>query len=235
MKKTVFLSIALFGSLLAFAQTEVDYNTIILPTNANNLSFEEKLVQLAWRNDPNNSQIVKQSSVARYNLKQAQWTWLDYITVRGNLNEFTLNPSADLNNRAAFYPRYNFGIAIPLGSIATNSLEVKKKRVEASIAEDAIKAKKLAVRAEILTRYAHYQLAAKKYKIQKETTEQSDVNFKYIEQRFKDGQEDLQTYNNILERNTNQQLRLAEVEAELKIAKYDVEEMIGTKLENVPQ
>src|SRR5436190_18721624 len=114
MKKTVFLSIALFGSLCTFAQTEVDYNTIILPTNASNLSFEEKLVQLAWRNDPNNSQVIKQSSVARYTLKQAQWTWLDYITVRGNLNEFTLNPSRDVNDRANFYPRYNFGIAITL-------------------------------------------------------------------------------------------------------------------------
>jgi outer membrane protein TolC len=178
---------------------------------------------------------VKNSSVARYELKQSQWNWLDYFSVRGNLNEFTINPNADTEGRGNFYPRYNFGVAINLGTLVTNGLEVKKRRVAASIAEDGIKAQKLFVRSEILTRYARFQLAEQKYKIQKETTEQSDVNFKYIEQRFKDGQEDLTTYNNILERNTNQQLRLAEVEAELKIAKYEIEEMIGTKLENVPK
>jgi outer membrane protein TolC len=234
MKKIVLLSLALVAGVSAYAQ-DVDYNAIILPSNAQNASFEEKLVQLAWRNDPNNAVIVKQSSIAVYNLKQAQWNWLDYISVRGNLNEFTIDPGSDPGNRAAFFPRYNFGIAIPLGTLGTNALEVKKRRVQASIAEDQIKAQKLAVRSEVLTRYARYQLAAKKFKIQKETSDQSDVNFKYIEQRFKDGQEDLQTYNNILERNTNQLLRLAEVEAELKIAKYELEEMIGTRLENVPQ
>ena len=234
MKKIVFLSIALLVCVSAFSQ-DVDYNTIILPSNAQNTSFEEKLVQLAWRNDPNNSMIIKESAIARYNLKQAQWNWLDYISVRGNLNEFTIDPSSAPADRANFYPRYNFGIAFTLGSLATNGLEVKKRRVASSMSEDAIKARKLTVRNAVLTRYAQYQLAAKKFKIQKETTDQSDVNFKYIEQRFKDGQEDLQTYNNILERNTNQQIRLAEVEAELKIAKYDIEAMIGTKLENVPQ
>lgn len=214
---------------------DVDYNAIILPTNAVNTSFEEKLVQLAWRNDPNNTMIVKEASIAQYNLKQAQWNWLDYFSAQGNLNEFTINPGSDTNDRSAFYPRYNFSVRISFGTLATNALEVKKRRVQASINEDAIKARKIQVRALTLTRYAQYQLAEKKYKIQKETADQSDVNFKYIEQRFKDGQDDLQTYNNILERNTNQQLRLAELEAELRMAKYGVEELIGTKLENVPK
>ena len=234
MKKIVFLSIVLLSGGAAFSQ-DVDYNAIILPATAANVSFEEKLVQLAWRNDPVNHKVVKGASIARYELKQAQWNWLDYFSVRGNLNEFTINPDSDPLGRGAFYPRYNFGVAIPLGTLFTNGLEVKKRRVAASQAEDDIKAQKLLVRSEVLTRYARYQLAEQKYKIQKETTEQSDVNFKYIEQRFKDGQEDLTTYNNILERNTNQQLRLAETEADLKIAKYEIEEMIGTKLENVPK
>lgn len=234
MKKIVFVFLAMLCSRAVLAQ-DVDYNAIILPTNAVNTSFEEKLVQLAWRNDPNNTMIVKEASIAQYNLKQAQWNWLDYFSAQGNLNEFTINPGSDTNDRSAFYPRYNFSVRISFGTLATNALEVKKRRVQASINEDAIKARKIQVRALTLTRYAQYQLAEKKYKIQKETADQSDVNFKYIEQRFKDGQDDLQTYNNILERNTNQQLRLAELEAELRMAKYGVEELIGTKLENVPK
>lgn len=234
MKKIVFVFLAMLCSRAVLAQ-DVDYNAIILPTNAVNTSFEEKLVQLAWRNDPNNTMIVKEASIAQYNLKQAQWNWLDYFSAQGNLNEFTINPGSDTNDRSAFYPRYNFSVRVSFGTLATNALEVKKRRVQASINEDAIKARKIQVRALTLTRYAQYQLAEKKYKIQKETADQSDVNFKYIEQRFKDGQDDLQTYNNILERNTNQQLRLAELEAELRMAKYGVEELIGTKLENVPK
>ncbi|HYG18534.1 MAG TPA: TolC family protein [Ohtaekwangia sp.] len=234
MKKIFFLSVALLSYCCTLAQ-DVDYNTIILPGNATNMSIEEKLVQLAWKNDPNNTQIVKQVAVAEYSMKQAQWNWLDYFSVRGNLNEFTIDPNRfeQDGRQPNFYPRYNFGVAFTLGSFGVNALEVKKRRVQTSMAEDAVKARKLAVRADILTRYARYQLAEKQYKIQKETTDQSDVNYKYVEQRFKDGQEDLQTYNNLLERNTNQQLRLAEVEAELKTAKLAVEQLIGTKLENV--
>jgi outer membrane protein TolC len=234
MKKIVFLSLALSACTSVFAQ-DVDYNAIILPANAQNVSFEEKLVQLAWRNDPNNQMIIKQSSSAAIDTKIATWNWLNYIEVRSNINEFVLDPSSDPLGRANFYPKYNISFAVPLGTLGTNGLEVKKRRIAASIADDRVKAQKLAVRAEVLARYARYQLAEQKYKIQKETTDQSDVNYKYTEQRFKDGQEDLQMYNSILERNTNQKLRLAEVIAELKIAKYQVEEMIGTKLENVPQ
>lgn len=234
MKKIVLVSIALFAWISALPQ-DVDYNAVILPANAQNVSFEEKLVQLAWRNDPNNHVVIKQSASAQIDTKIATWNWLNYVELRANVNEFVLDPSSDAQGRSAFYPKYNISFALPLGSLGTNGLEVKRRRVAASIAEDNIKAQKLAVRAEILTRYARYQLAEQKYKIQKETTEQSDVNYKYIEQRFKDGQEDLTTYNNILERNTTQQLRLLELEADMKIAKYDVEEMIGTKLENVPR
>ena len=234
MKKIVFLSLALSACTSVFAQ-DVDYNAIILPANAQNVSFEEKLVQLAWRNDPNNQMIIKQASSANIDIKIATWNWLNYIEVRSNVNEFVLDPGSDPLGRAAFYPKYNISIGVPLGSIGINGMEVKKRRIASSIAEDRIKAQKLAVRSEVLTRYAQYQLAEQKYKIQKETTEQSDVNYKYTEQRFKDGQEDLQMYNSILERNTNQKLRLAEVIAELKIAKYELEAMIGTKLENVPQ
>ncbi len=234
MKKIVFLSLALSACTSAFAQ-DVDYNAIILPANAQNMSFEEKLVQLAWRNDPNNQMIIKQASASNVDIKIATWNWLNYIEVRSNINEFVLDPSQDILNRAQFYPKYNISIGVPLGSLGINGLEVKKRRIAASIADDRVKAQKLAVRSEVLTRYTRYQLAEQKYKIQKETTDQSDVNYRYTEQRFKDGQEDLQMYNSILERNTNQKLRLAEVIAELKIAKYELEEMIGTKLENVPQ
>lgn len=234
MKKIVFLSLALSACTCVFAQ-DVDYNAIILPANAQNVSFEEKLVQLAWRNDPNNQMVIKQFTSANIDTKIATWNWLNYVEVRSNINEFVLDPSSDPQNRAQFYPKYNISIGVPLGSLGINGLEVKKRRIAASIADDRVKAQKLAVRSTVLTLYARYQLAEQKYKIQKETTDQSDVNYRYTEQRFKDGQEDLQMYNSILERNTNQKLRLAEVIAELKIAKYELEQMIGTKLENVPQ
>ena len=46
-----FLTILFILPLAVFAQ-RVDYNKIILPVGATDISFEERLVQLAWQNNP---------------------------------------------------------------------------------------------------------------------------------------------------------------------------------------
>src|SRR6188768_280674 len=118
------INLAWSGALLG---QSVDYNKIILPSSVKDASIEERLVQIAWVNMPQNSIIQRQVTISKNNLKKAQWTWLDHIFISGNLNEFTLEGTIDggTNN---FYPRYNFGISFTLGSFAMHSLNVKNAR-----------------------------------------------------------------------------------------------------------
>src|SRR5688572_13961487 len=114
MKKIIFFLII---SVPVWAQN-VDYNKIILPEYTKSPDFAEKLVQIAWRNHPGNEVVRREVTVAHQAIKQSSSQWLDIFTVRGNLNEFTINQQANqdvLYGRNAVYPRYNFGAAISLG------------------------------------------------------------------------------------------------------------------------
>jgi outer membrane protein TolC len=218
---------------MAYAQ-EINYNTIILPANATNISIEEKLVQLAWRNNPENHIVNYNTEIADYELKKAKWNWLDPLGFRGNLNEFTLNPdTSDPNDRAQFYPRYNFSLLFTFNFFAQTPIEIKKRKLLVDVAEENVNAKKLDIRAQVLTLYQRYLLAKAKLELQRNTEQESFANKKFIEDKFKNGQEDVQSYNNILERYSNQKLRLLEVETEFKLAKISLEQVIGVRLEDV--
>src|SRR5690606_29645732 len=59
MKKIVFL-LMLSSPLLG---QNVDYNKIILPESSQTSEFEEKLVQLAWKNHPDNEALLREVSI----------------------------------------------------------------------------------------------------------------------------------------------------------------------------
>src|SRR5690606_4902632 len=101
----------LLVSFSAASQT-IDYNKIILPEHVRTSDFGEKLVQIAWRNHPLNEVYRREMAIANVNVRASTVDWLNTVRVSANMNEFTLNPEADIFGRAAFYPRYNIGLAI---------------------------------------------------------------------------------------------------------------------------
>lgn len=212
---------------------EVDYNAVIVPGSATNLSNEEKLVQLAWRNNPANHIVAKQAKVSQLMLKGSHFAWLDVLGFRSNVNEFVLDPSQDVYGRASFYPLYNFSLVVPFSIFATNPLDTRRKRVELTIAEDRINAQKLSTRANILTLYTRYELAKERLKVQTDAEQDTNASLRLVEDNFKKGIETVQTYNNILERYTNHRLSRIAADAEVKILKIQIEEVIGVKLESV--
>ncbi len=52
MKTLYLVVVCLVCPLLILQGQSVDYNKIILPAGAANVSFEERLVQIAWMNNP---------------------------------------------------------------------------------------------------------------------------------------------------------------------------------------
>src|SRR5688572_12211951 len=106
----------------------VDYNKIILPEGSQASEFEEKLVQLAWRNHPSNEALRREVNIASYDVRIANASWLENVRITANVNEFTLNKASDPFGRAAFYPRYNIGASITLGTFLVTPYTIKKNR-----------------------------------------------------------------------------------------------------------
>lgn len=229
MRLPVLILLSLFLLLKTSAQN-VDYNRIILPEGVRDIEFEEKLVQLAWKNHPANKIVYHNLNVARYETKVASAEWLNTIRLSGNLNEFNIDGD---NVRSQFFPRYNVGVVIPLGIFVSTPAQVRRGKELEEIAAHNINAQKLAIRATVLKLYNDYLMHREIFNIRTQELEQTSTNFAVLEQRFKAGQEAYERYSAGLA--SLNQVKIARVEAETNFvnSKVSLEEYIGVRLEEV--
>jgi outer membrane protein TolC len=219
---------------LATAQ-KVDYNAIILPKTATEIEFAEKLVQLAWQNSPETEILNRQVNISNYKVKQAKRDWLSHVLVSGNLNEFNIQDftGGTTNPVASYYPRYNVGVAFSLGNLFNDNLKTRIQREEMQIAIQTINKEKLAVRAEVLSKYQVYTSNRELLRIKNQIMTDSYSDFKLKEQSFSRGEISLMDYNIALDRYNQQLINKVQAEKDLELARIDVERLIGMKLSDV--
>lgn len=222
----VFLSL---GGLLN-AQS-VDYNKIILPDGTFTEEMSEKLVRLAWKNYPANEIFKREITIADKELVQAKWSWFENVGAQGNLNEFTINPGA--NERALFFPRYNFSARITIGMLGDIPAEIKKRKEGVEISKARMNMQKIDLRAEVLTRYQDYLMQKKLLEAQITNFEDSYSAYSLAEQQFKNGQITLDMYNQQLEKYNSEEILRIRAETSYQIALISLEQLIGVKLEDV--
>lgn len=228
MKKIIFL---LFVTTHVLGQN-IDYNKIILPNHVQSPDFAEKLVQLAWQNNPLNEVLRREIKAGEYQVKRNAGDWLDIIQLQGNLNEFTIKGEEN-SNRAAFYPRYNIRAAISLGMFVTVPLTTKIDRQHLAIAESNLDARKLEVRNVVMKTYNDYILAEKIYKIQAQVFSDIENAHKLLEQKFKTGEVTFEAYSSSQANYNRASIVLLQAETDYKNTKLDLEKLIGLNLEDV--
>jgi len=224
---TFFLNIIVLFSVYG---QQIDYAKIIVDENNINDDIREKLVQLAWKNHPMNQLIIKDYEIAKITLTQTRWSWLDQFGVQGNINEFTINPNPDIN---LFYPRYNFGVTIPLGILVTLPTSTKVANKELEKADLEIKQQMLITRNQVLKAYQNYLMYEQIYTLRSNIAEEEYANFLIIEEEFENGEVTLEKYR---EANNGYIIELEKrinAKNQLENAKLDLEMLIGVKFEDV--
>lgn len=211
----------------------IDYNKIILPEYTKSPDFAENLVQIAWRNHPTNEVFRREVNVASSAVKQSAAQWLDIFSFMGNLNEFTISPETAPYGRAAFYPRYNISARFSLGQFLSIPATNRINRERVVIAQSNVNAQKLVVRNTVLKAYNEYQLREKIYKVQSQLLLDNETAHKLIEQRFKNGETNFETYSVSLTNYSNMTVGQLEAERNYRNAKLDLEQLIGMRLEDV--
>ncbi|MGB3179983.1 MAG: TolC family protein [Cyclobacteriaceae bacterium] len=228
------LSQLVFGSALA---QSVDYNKIVLPEGARNLEYQEKLVQLAWANLPTNNILRHNISMAEEDYTMAKWAILENFTMQGNLNEFTLEEatsSGDVENgRASFFPRYNLNATLNLGMLVNLPATRRRTKQQLHIERERLNEAKIAIRAEVLRRYQEYITAEEIYKLETEALEDVRSSYTLAEQQFRNGELTLVEFNGALRSYNDQRIKKLNSESSFMIAKINLEEMIGVRLEEV--
>jgi outer membrane protein TolC len=211
---------------------QVDYNKIILPESAKSDDFGEKLVQLAWKNMPYNAVLQTSKEVAELRVTQAKWSWLDQIRATGNLNEFTINPDANPNGNN-FFPRYNFGVAIPLGIFISIPTESKIAMKQLKVSEYQINQQKLTVRKSVLSAYQNYLMYSEILKIKTDLVEDEYANLMAMEEKFQKGEVTLEQYKAVSRTYNLEVEEKIQTNNRLQNAKLELELLIGMRLEDV--
>ncbi len=227
-----FLVVMLLSVQVAFSQT-VDYSKIILPESIKAVSFEERLVQLAWKNNPVNSRLIQNVSMLEREKKETKWTWIDNVRITGNLNEFTIDRDNDALNRSAFFPRYNFGVQLSLGTFFLTPLRTKISHDRLIMGGLEVNEQKLKFRSDVL---GIVEILKERYKVMRlRTTLMEDylLLFRDAEKKFSRGEILMDEY-----RLTSQEYYTrAEFEitaqSEFNQAKILLESYVGLNLEEV--
>jgi len=191
--------------------------------------IRERLVQLAWSNHPGNQIAIKDFEIAKVNLTQAQWAWLNQINASGNLNEFTINPNPEVN---LFYPRYNFGVNIPLGIFVMNPTNTKISELELIKADLEVQNQKIIIRNQVLSAYENYLRYEKIYNIRRDLTEIEYASFLVIEEKFESGEVTLDNYKIASKEYSTELENQIIAKNQLENAKLVLEMLIGSNLED---
>jgi outer membrane protein TolC len=241
MNRNYTLVIVLLLTVFAVPQSLKAQNTII-----NDISepYIEKLINTAKANYPHLKSLDNRLTVAKNNVSRSKISYLDALTFsyvyqpNTTLNLNTLQPgtvdgSTGTNNRSSLFSGTQFGLFFNLGSYLQKPYAVKQARQELSIANNEIQEYLLTLSTQVKKRYYMYVQKLAALKLQSQASIDGESVLKDIKYRFEKGEETLDTYNKARINQTQQNQAKITAEADLFMAKADLEELLGEKLENI--
>jgi outer membrane protein TolC len=193
-------------------------------------SMSEKLVNLAWKNNPDNTSLFDEAQARQYLLSAKKISWLNNITLYGNLNEFNLNGYAQNQLAVGRFPRYNFGIIIPLGIIFTLPKEVKAAHSYLDISLDAIRSQKLDIRNQVINKFQQYLQFTQEYQIYNLSTEDYKIQSLAKQKAFEAGTCSLKDLRNSKSFYRASLINILKKRRDLMVTKNDLERLIGVPL-----
>lgn len=196
--------------------------------NTKDSLIEERLVELAL-NGPALKRAEHQSKLDELQLKRAKDTWLNLLTLSGNYNEQTF---AKQNTLGYVYPKFFFGVTVPLGTIFS--------RTDVRAAKEGIEIGKLnreelrrSMRADIIGKYRQYKAQTELVAIQNELLTDVETQLEEAEERFKAGQITLEAYNAAQKGRNDERGRLITLKLQQDLYRLEIEKIIGVSLDSV--
>ena len=223
----VFLSLPVWGQKKPSA-TPID--SLQLPHIDS--AIRTRLIELALKN-PALQEADAQIAVSKLQVKEAKSAWLNTIGVSGNINEFVINNST-INGvpAATLFPKYNFGIAIPLGIFSAQQKNIARRRIDVNQAQKELQERTL--RKEVMIRYENYREKKELLSLQKQVTDLQFNTYNESQREFASGEvPSIRDVNREYEKWIDQRSKQRTRERDLQIAELEIEELIGVPLADV--
>jgi outer membrane protein TolC len=229
MKKQISLSFLLVFT--AFALNAQVKKSVPMDTVS---GIADRLVQLAYDNPAIKVRNYERDKTVA-ELNKAGANWLNYVTVSANLNDVTLGVYKNSNDYRSqvYYPLWNVGVNIPLGSLTGKSNDVKIARRNVDIATAEQDNAKRQIKAMVLSKYHDYLMTKQMLTLQNEMTEDDYSAFSQAETKLASGSISYEAYSAASQRYADDRNKQLSLERDLSNIKLEIEEIIGVKLDDV--
>jgi outer membrane protein TolC len=219
-----------FGILFALLfATSANSQSIV--TTLPDSVIENRLIDLAYKG-PEVQRVAHESKADEYQLKSARSAWMNFLTLSANYNELTFSKSTV--QQTYIYPKYLFGLNLPLGTlISSKQGKIAKERVEIStLAEEETKRR---VKADVLSKYKQYKAQSEIIKMETSYLNDLQVTLTQVDEKFKknDPNVTFENYNTALRNRNDQQAKLINLRLEQDLTRLELEQIIGVSLETV--
>lgn len=190
--------------------------------------IEERLVALALQG-PEAQNMEHQSKINEYTLRNAQNQWMNLLAVSLNYNDQTF---AKPTTASYVYPKYFFGLTIPLGTLLSRT-QVKSAKESIEMGKNNQEQLRRSLREDVLTKYKEYKAYSDLIAIQSQLVNDVQAEVVQTEEKFRLGTVAIDVYNGAQKRNSSEMAILINLKLQQDIKKLEIEKLIGVKLESV--
>jgi len=193
---------------------------------------EEKLVTLALQNVAYDA-ATRQVTIAQLNVRKEKNSWFDLLVLNAQFNDQSFKHTSTVGNVAYVYPKYFYGVAIPIGTILSKGGQVKAAKEQVKMAEDAQIEAALKIRTDVLTKYKSWRVANSLVLMERQVADDIHAAFLQTEKRFNDGSVTIEVYSESSRNYSMEMTKLLNAQLDADVKKLQIEEVIGVRLESV--
>lgn len=203
-------------------------------------NFEEYLVQLAWKNSFELEGAKYEIDARGQEIKLAEKDWTKNLQAGFNLNEVSFPYLKSKIQGLPFdkqtvtsYPLWNVGAGVNIGEIIVRKNKIKYAENKKKISESDLNFKKQKLRGEVLKRYQEYLNAFDIIKVRIQALDAAEAIKNQIQSLFSVNKVQFEDYNTANKAYYDALESKVRGEADIKLKRIAIEELIGTKWENV--
>lgn len=201
--------------------------------------YLDKLIASAQNHYPRVGIFKDQVDVAKANVTKAGLSWFDLFTVsyiyqpnNTNVVDPLVTTSGTTNNRYLFNG-LQAGISLNLGNVLTKPLGVKVAKANVKIAREEQSEYLITLTSDVKRKYFTYLLNQNLVKIQTRATQDIENSVQQAKYKFQKGEVTFENYNAVLVSASLRTEQKLQAEANLLIAKSDLEAVVGARLEDI--
>jgi outer membrane protein TolC len=191
--------------------------------------IENRLVALALQG-PHYEAMGHLVNASKNQLSLARRAWFNLLAVSVNYNDQTF---AKPSNVGYVYPKYYFGLTLPIGLFFTMGPQVRTARENVKVAQANQEESARNLRMEVLSKYRTYRNYEALILLQNTIVVDQQAALTQVEQKFRDGTASIDQFSLANKAFGEEKAKLLNLQLAQDLVRLDIERIIGASLDSV--